>query len=219
MLGKMGTYSNCAASLFGHTMTILMIDISTIAVSTMTLERYIAVLHPFVYKLVVTKERILLCVCIGSTVFLVVVALSLVFRRLMDGWIILQSTIFFLFTAFAYTRIFLVVKILAHPQNKVHEVSTALEGNLSKTKMFLREIKHAKSCFMVLVCYVGLHYLPVMLILYFKYARTLNKFYTDVHIWVVTLGLLNSSVNSVIFFRTKKMLKREAAKFLRTFKL
>ena len=111
MLGKMGTYSNCAASLFGHTMTILMIDISTIVVSAMTLERYIAVLHPFVYKLVVTKNEF--CCAI---VILVVVALSLVFRRLMDGWIIVQSTIFFLFTAFAYTRIFLLVKILTHTQ-------------------------------------------------------------------------------------------------------
>lgn len=219
MLGKMGVYANCAGSLFGHTTTILMIDISTIVVSAMTLERYIAVLHPFLYKILVTKKRILLYVCIGSTLFLVVVTLSLFFRRLIDGWIIAQSTILFLFTAFAYTRIFSVVKNLAWSQKRLHDVDAAAEGNLSKAKLFLREIKHAKSCYLVVLCYLGLHYFPVMLTLYFKYAGTLGKFCTEIHIWVVTLGLINSSVNSMIFFWTKTALRKEAAKLMQTFRL
>ena len=217
MLGKMGVYTNCAASLFGHTTTttILMIDISTIVVSAMTLERYIAVLHPFPYKILVTKKRILLYVCIGSTLFLVVVTLFLFFRKLIDGW----STILLLFTAFAYTRIFSVVKNLALSEKRLHDVDAAAEENWSNAKLFLREIKHAKSCYLVVLRFVGLHYFPMMLIVYFKYVRTLGKFYTEIHIWVVTLGLINSSVNFMIFLWTKTALRKEAAKLMQTFRL
>ena len=218
ILGKMALHSNCVALLLGRTTAVVMIDMSAFAISIMTLERYIAVLHPFAYKVLVTKRRIITCTCIGSFVILLVDALLLIFTRLMEVWLLVLTTVFFIFIAFVYTRIFLVVKNLAR-QSKARSGDTAVEENLTKTKLFLRDIKHAKSCFIVVTWYICLYYLPVMLMFSFKLGRDLNEFYDQVLIWVITLGLLNSSVNSVIFFWTKKMLRTETAKLLKRLKL
>lgn len=207
MVGKIGQHSNCAVLIIGYTTTVLMVIISTIVQSTMTLERYIAVLHPFAYKKIVTKKRILMCVFFASLLFFSVVILSQLFRFLVIAWTIAQSTVFFLFVAFAYARIFLVVKKLARIQSK---------ANLTKTMMFLQDIRHAKSCFVQVVSfYVVLHYIPVMLIAIFKNVDSLKEFNYEIY---ASLCLLNSSVNSVIFFWTKTMLRKEAAKFLKSLK-
>ena len=213
MLGKMGRHSNCVAFLLGQATAIVMIDMSAFAVSIITLERYIAVLHPFSYKVTVTKRRIITCVCIGSLVMSFVDTLALIFPRLLAGWLLSLTSIFFLFTAFVYLRIFLVVKNLA--RSKAKPGSAATERNSTKTNSLARDIKHAKSCFTVVLCYICLYYLPVLLMVSLKLGNGLNQHYLEVHIWVITLGLLNSSVNSVIFFWTKKMLRTETIKLLK----
>ena len=215
ILSKMGVYYNCVLNFFGHTTIILMIDISTIVISIMTLERYIAVLHPFAYTLLVTKKRILWSAFIGSLVFLSVVTISLIFRIVMEVWIMAQSTVFLFFTAFAYTRIFMVVKDLSRSEQKV----AVTRENFTKKKLFIRDIKHAKSCFKVALCFVTLYYMPVMSVVSFKLGKTLNELYLDFNIWAITLGLLISSVNSVIFFWTKTVLRKEAAKILKNIQL
>ena len=216
-LGKIGLHSNCGVLLLGCLTTIVMVNISTIVLLAMTLERYIAVLHPFAYKTTVTKRRILMCVCTASLLFFSVVTLSQTFRKLIAGWVIVQSTIFFFFIALAYTRIFLVVKKLTRFQNKIQDDhGHASEVHLTKTMLFFKDIKHAKSCFIVVLCYVVLHYMPVMVIIFFKHAMRVYVIVPEIY---VTLFLLNSSINSVIFFWTKTMLRKDAVKFLKSLKL
>ena len=77
MLGQMGVHSNCIVIILGHTTTVLIVEISTIVQSALTLERYIAGLHPFAYKMADKKtnlgvcmycfSRILLCNCHSIT--------------------------------------------------------------------------------------------------------------------------------------------------------
>lgn len=195
----------------------MVIDMSAFAMSIMTLERYSAVLHPFAYKVLVTKRRIIMYVCIGSLVILIIDTLSLIFSRLMEVWLLVLTTLFFILIAFVYTRIFSVVKNLARSKAGSGAAADA-ERNLTKMKLFLRDIKHVKSCFIVVLCYICLYYLPVMLLVSFKLGSNLNEIYGQVHIWVITLGLLNSSVNSVIFYWTKKMLRTETAKLIKRLK-
>ena len=215
ILDNTGVHSNCVIKTLAYATAILMIDISTIVISTMTFERYVAVLHPFTYKTLVTTKRILWCVCIGSLVFSSALTISQFFRIVMDIWIVVQSTLFCFFAGFAHIRIFMVVKDLSRSQPKADDAIA--EGNLTKKKEFLQDVRHAKSCFIVVSCFVILHYLPVISLVSFKHAKTLNlHYYHDFNVWVVTLGLLNSSVNSVIFFWTKTVLRKEAAKILRS---
>ena len=155
-----------------------------------------------------------MCVCIASLLFISVVTLSQTFRKLIAGWLIVQSTILFFFIPLAYTRIFLVVKKLTRFQNK--KSWPRLRSALDKTMLFFQDIKHAESCFVVVLCYVVLHYMPVMVMIFFEHAMRVYVIIPEIY---VTLCLLNSSINSVIFFWTKTMLRKDAVKFLKSLKL
>ena len=133
--------------------------------------------------------------------------------RLLEIYATVKITFVFFFIAFVYTRIFLVVRKLAQSQNKPHD--GASEENLTRMKLFLREIKQAKSCFIVVICFCVLGFLPKTIAV--PFFPSLDQFEKlAIKIWIITLGLCNSNVNSVIFFWTKTMLKKEAVKMLNT---
>ena len=185
--------------------------ISTLILFGMTLERYIAVLHPYSYSRV-TKKKILIFVCFAVKGVVFAAFLSLKIPVLRAIFITATVTLFFLFAIFVYTRIYLVVIKMVDSQNKRHSVAVT-EENLTRKKRFLQEIKQAKSCFLVVMCYFILYFLPVTLawIVVIKGNQfEVQTFYG----WATTLGMLNCSVNSLIFFWTKTMLRREAVKML-----
>ena len=216
LASTMGEYSNCIVVIFANSIGYLMINTSAAALLTITLERYIAILHPFGYKMLVTKRRILICTLAGSLVQLSSTVLSLNFPTLLRPWLLGQSTFFFLFIAFAYTRIFLVVKNLARSE-KTPATDANAEEDFTRKKLFLQDIKLAKSCFIVVLCYVALYYFPLLLSISLELQNEDNKVRSELFkIWVTTLEVMNSSVNSAIFFWTNTILKKEAAKMLKT---
>ncbi len=207
-----GGHSNCVLAILAFRSTTIPIGLSTFTVSALTWERYIAILHPYAYKSQVTKKRLMIYVCFGAVVICSLVILSLH----NDNWLLIGATvveiIIFAFIAFAYTRIYLVVKKLARSENRPHD---AAAENVTRMKLFLREIKQAKSCFIVVICFGLLCLVPIAIGFFF--FQSFDRYNTPaVMIWVVTLNLLNSSVNSLIFFWTKTMLRNEAAKLTNT---
>ncbi len=177
--------------------------LSVITLSAMTVERYIGVLYPYSYCSFVTKKRILAYVAGCSTVTIFVMASSFFVRKL--AMILFAATIvlFFFFTGFAYTRIYLVVRKLGRSRNR-HE-------NVGRWKAFQRQVKHASSCFLVVVCFL-IFLLPIAVP---PAILNLNRINQMVHqSWSVTFLILNSSINSVIFYWTKSLLRREAIKLL-----
>jgi hypothetical protein len=207
--GITGT-SNCFGTLLAIKSALLPIAVSTITLSAMTMERYIAILHPYVYKTVVTKKKILVYVGFGAAVTLFVIFLS--FRTRLAPMIFgtLLVSLVLMFTAFAYTRIYLVVRKLNRSQNQPSSVEG--EVNLTRKKLFLREIKQAKSCFIVVMCFFILSFLPPMV--FTSNINTDESEFLVNTVWVYTIPMTNSSVNSVIFFWTKTMLRKEAKKRL-----
>ncbi len=208
----LGRNSNCIAATLAYRLTGLPIGLSTFTVFALTLERYIAILHPYSYKTQVTKKRLLIFVCISAVVMfsLVIVSFHNKIRIYLATAI---GMLIFFFIAFAYTRIYLVVKKLARSENRTHYVSAA--QNLTRMKLFLREIKQAKSCFIVVVCFGLLCFLPATIA--FPFFESFDKYkMLAIKIWFYTLIFLNSSVNSLIFFWTKRMLRRKAAKLTNT---
>ena len=203
--------ANCILATLASRSTALPIGLSTSTVSVLTLERYIAILHPYAYKTQVTKKRLLIFVCFSAVVMFSVTIFSIHFRKLSLGIIVIGTPIFFFF-AFAYTKIYLVVKKLARSQNRPHD---AAAENLTRMKLFLREIKQAKSCFIVVICFGLLSFLPGAIT--FPLFINLDKYNKDaITIWCYTLLFLNSSCNSLIFFWTKTMLRKEAVKLKNT---
>ena len=208
---SIGGISNCFAASFARRLMHAPIEGSSITVTAMTLERYIAVLHPFTYKTQVTKNRLLKFVSgIVSVEFLVII-LSFKSRWFLHVYVILKVILVFFITAFVYTRIYLVVKKLARAQKKPNTAAAGM--NVTKKKLFLQEVRQARSCFIVVVCFFALSFLPPIVSVLLSTSINAYKA-VAIRIWVFSFTILNSSVNSLIFFWTKNMLRKEALKIL-----
>ncbi len=208
--GITGT-SNCFGTFLALKSTILPIAVSTITLSAMTMERYIAILHPYAYSTKVTKKRILVYVGSGSVVTFFVIIVSFAFQPAVMIFGVFIVILVFFFTAFAYTKIYLVIRKLNHSRNNQPSVAEGQE-NLTRKKLFLREIKQAKSCFIVVMCFFILSFLPPIVFSFHKNKDQSEFLAKDA--WLYTIMMFNSSVNSVIFFWTKTMLRKEAKKRL-----
>jgi hypothetical protein len=66
--------------------------------------------------------------------------------------------------------------------------------------LFLREIKQAKACFVVVICFCALSFLPAAIAI--PLFPTLNKFdELALTVWAITISLFNSSANISVIFK------------------
>ena len=208
-----GGITNCIAVNLAIKSTLLPFMLSCVTLSALTLERYIAILHPYAYKTQVTKRRLLIYAARGAVVAISLFLVSLFNPRLYHICLAATVILIFVFTAFAYTRIYLVVKKLSRSPNRPHD--PAAVENTTKIKMLLQKFKHAKSCFMVVICFGVLCLLPPAITLPLL-PKLKQSEIGAVLAWAYTLNMLNSGANSVILFWTKTMLRSEAVKTLNT---
>ena len=148
---------NCTLIILALRTLFLPLGLSVATLSAMTMERYIGVIHPLQYKTKVTKKRMLMYVCGHGLGLVSVIAYSFhdptvteIFSR---GWI----GVLFLLIAFAYTRIYLVIRKLIRSEKRPVCES---EGN-QVGKQLIRECRRARSCFLVTICFFLL-LLPVV---------------------------------------------------------
>jgi hypothetical protein len=190
-----------------------LLSITTLLV--MTVERYFGVLHTLKHLTLITKRRILVFYSCGASFMFSIVVLS----TLKPGWpwelgTFLSACLFiFLFVAvFVYTRIFLTIR-KRKPPGDVNDLNNPAEPSVpsrQRKRNFLKQIKLAKSCFLVVVCFV------VCLLgggILAAFPLDINK--EIIILWMVTMVMLNSSINSIIFFWTRPLLRNEAKKALR----
>ena len=201
--------ANCIVIILALRASYLPLGLSIATLSAMSMERYIGVLHPFQYKTQVTKKRILTYVCGNGFVLLLVLAYSL--RNALPMVIYIRGSIFacFVFIGFVYTRIFLVIRKLIRSEGR-----TTCKGAGKQIKKRIRESRHVRSCFLVAICFF-LFLLPLALASVFFPAHSFDfRVYFN---WAFTSIILNSSINSVIFFWTKTLLRKEALKTFPSF--
>jgi hypothetical protein len=98
----------------------------------------------------------------SAMLFAVVIILSFAIQELIEIYSTIYGIIVFFFMAFAYTRIYFVLKRLTRSQNKLHVALT--EENLTRMKLLLQQTKLATSCFIVVVCFCVLCFLPIIAI-------------------------------------------------------
>lgn len=174
--------------------------------TTMTVERYIGVLYPLRHRTVVTKKRIVIFVLCGVVMLPVLTAITFFHGYLFERLFSIYLFIFILFAVFTYTKIFLAIRNRNIRGNFVE--NTASETHKKDKRVFLKEIKLVKSCFLVAVCFF----------LCLFSAGIVNVINLDRHDlimlrpWVTIPLMFNSSLNSLIFFWCKPLLKNEARK-------
>ena len=179
--------------------------------TAMTMERYFGVLYPYIYQTTITNKRILIYVSANAVILLSIIAYSFHDRSptliVMMVYIILSFSL----TAFAYTKIYLVIRMLTRIKRKP-ACETDGNQNVARRRIF-QEIRHAKSCFLVLLCFI-FFLLPFMLwpVVLHNSSIDFNIYYT----WSLTIFISNSSINSVIFFWTKTLLRSEAFKVIKS---
>ena len=142
-------YSNCSLVILVRRTASMPCLLSIVTGSAMTYERYIGVLHPYYYEINVTKKRILCYVCVFGFVAFSVLAYSFrdvtISKRIVQG----LMAVFFLFTAFAYIRIYLVIRKLIRSEKRP-TCQNAGNRNVLK-RQIIRESRHATSCFLVVI--------------------------------------------------------------------
>ena len=208
VISPIAGFKDCTVDFVFKQLLFIPSAISIITLSAMTIERYIGVLHPYAYNTKVTKGRILTYVCCGSFLIILLVGISLRIRHVITFFSILLIILFFILNTFVYTRIYAVVLKIAR-SDKVR-ANNGREENSTKRQKFLSEIKQAKSCFLVLACFV-ICFLPLP---FGEMLRGKGVDYVVHQSWSMTLIMLNSSVNSIIFFWTKKELRVQALQLL-----
>ena len=203
----------CAAVTIVRTTSMLLTGLSIVTLSALTVERYIGVLHPYSYKTLVTKRRIVVFV-------LVLISLLIIVVLTLSQYVTTKThigsgffAIFLIFTLFSYIRIYLVIRRLSRSQVIPHEDGSERS---KKRRRALGELKNAISSFMVVIFFFIL-LVPYVLI---PILLPMGKMNLNAYIWwCLTLTHLNSGVNSVMFFWRSKVLRKQAVKILKRCKL
>ena len=190
--------------------TMVMTVTSLVTVTAINIERYIGVIHPMYHRSQLKKGTLFKFVMLFWMATGIALALSFIY-----GYIILArfTTVmcsgFILFTLFAYTRIG--IKVIASERQR--QILSPSSGNdqcqtRKKHANFLKEIKLAKSCFMIVICYV-LCSTPVIVFMEILRKSLPDSYMIIAIAWCVNFVLLNSSLNSVIFFWRSRELRKE----------
>ena len=205
---------NCSVNSLAILFLLYSVGYSNINLFTLTWERYIAILHPYGYKTKVTKTKLFIGVSITGLVdFLMKIGLLILTRGVIIRYTLTKVFALFCYVCFAYTRIYLVVRNLRKKELKPSDYNNN-ESKRKKTKLLLQEVKTAKSCFMVVLCFFLLHIIPGILInMISSNWKRIDQL--PMIMWNISFAYCNSSFNSLIFFWSRLMLRKEAIKFIK----
>ena len=184
---------------------------SLTALSTMNFDRFMAILFPLVHRAKVTKEKLMkyvISVSIVQTTFL-----SLIFTpycqisRVIIGT---NAVLFVTFTVVVYASIC----VFTISKKKIdYRAENAAAEERKKGIKFSKELKTAKSCFLVVVCNV-ICCLPLTIVTSFNTVEfNFNLIFARRCLGV--LLVLNSTLNSVIFFWRNKELRDEGKRLIK----
>ena len=206
--------SSCVKGAILQATAFILAGISLMTIWLLTFERYLSILHPVLHRSYVTKAKVLVCACCASVLITVtgpvIGIISVQLHNVLNCTMIL---IILAFNTFAYIRIYFKVKNMHFSNDGIGDYSTEeSSSNLGEKRKLLRERNLAKSC--ALVVLIGYFcYIPyVVCYIYFEDDPINFRVATS---WSGIVLLLNSSINSLVFFWKRPMLRQEALKVLR----
>ncbi len=199
--------------------TMAMTAISLATVTTVNIERYIGVVHPMYHRTKLQKHTLLKFLVLSWIVCTIILGLSFYRYTILVGFTTVNFWVFMLSTLFAYTSIGIKV-IVSERQRKILSPPSGNDQYLRRKEKasFLKEIKFAKSCFMVVNCYV-LCLTPVTIFFGVMQDTVSDSNFPIAIAWCLNLTLLHSILNSFIFFWRSRKLRKETICLLKRMNL
>lgn len=197
-----------------HTIGFYPMALSLLMLCGLSFERYMGIVYPLVHRTKVTKRRMFMFFCFASLLS------SLIFSSFAERDLSLPRITFttggimcLLFIIFVYISIFLTARKRLNPRNRPG-VAALKDDSQTKLKIrFIRELKLAKSCFLV-VCTFGFCFLPSMILASSLFSYVERDTFLGIWSWAHFSSGLNCCFNSLIFFWSKPVLRKEATKVL-----
>ena len=193
----------CCLSL-SQRLAIMLCGMSIAVLSSMNIERYIAILHPIAHRTQLTKERLLMLAVLLWSGYIATFIVSFANSETTGKMLVALRFCFILFTIWTYVKIFLAMRKSRRTFALNNTISTTtntspLESSFNRKKQFLKKVKLAKSFILVIItnsiCSVP------QLIMAIMFYNGVPTYLLDIfNIWSITFVLLNSSLNSLLFF-------------------
>ena len=204
--------ANCVVNFYVKLVAVMPLCLSAATLCALSFERYLAVIYPLFHRTRKAKRFLLVCVGCHCAVIIILFPFLLFYNAVYYVLITGNMSLSLAFHAFIYIRIFLALRRRfrqeIRPVGKEPNVSSP-----ARTRCCSKEMKLAKSCFCVLLAFIFCS-LPGVVVSGFS-AHLGVLVFRVLQSWSVTFGLLNSSLNSIIFFWSRPVFKREAMKILK----
>jgi hypothetical protein len=220
LMSEVAGFANCVVNFVIATLAFLPMGLSLALLCGLSFERYMGVLHPVVHRTQLTRKRLLAYLCFATLAVFTMMLLSLVFTTFYFVFASVNICISLTLITFFYTRIFLAARQRHRSQNRPAQGVVELSSSeRTKRKQFIKEFKLAKSCFLLVVTFL-LCFTPMLVVSVLSVTVMISPEMAPrfrlLQSWAITLALFNHSLNSVIFFWTRPMLKSEAKKVLKS---
>ena len=198
---------------------VILSGMSVATMSSMNIERYIAILHPITHRSELTKERLLMLAVLFWSGYITTFIVSFASQNTQGKMMMSLRLCFIAFTIWTYVKIFLAMRKSRSisPFNNAestNNTTSSLETSINRKKKFLKELKLAKSYILVIISNFICSVPPLIITaMYYNglFITQLDLFKT----WIITVILSNSSLNSILFFWLNPRLRYDSIAILK----
>ena len=196
-------------------------------VTAISIERYFGVIHPVVHRARVTKVKLLQLLLFVWFTCAIVALLTFCTRYPLQYFTTISVGLMMLITVYAYIKIaFAIIQSERRRERLTHEVPKSDEQqneigrneNRKEKLHILKELKMAKSSFLIAICYMAC-YSPTLIFIGALRENLPSSVYLYSCSWCLLVFMSNSIFNSIIFFWRCKKLRTETKNFLKKMKM
>ena len=214
--------TNCSMKYVQSILFMITSFMSISIISAISIERYFGVVHPLVHRTKVTKDKLLFFLRSIWSIMLVMLVLTAFFPEAFRVFTMSTKLTLMLMIAFVYMKIVLTVIRSKTEQKKLIQLESLGTQNSnnqvtgkhrSHRLHFLKELKTAKSSFLIVFCYVVCN-MPAMVKGVMRDTLS-NSTLFFASPWCLLFEMLNPILNSFIYFWRNAPLRKEALKVLR----
>ena len=194
---------------------LLICGCSLMTLVLMNFERYFAIVHPIFHRTKVTKGLLVKCLIVLWLVNVGIISLIFYSQDVLTKCLSVESLLFMSALVFIYVRIYFASRKSFHTFRRMNITNASPQGQDTsqlEREQHLRNLRLVKSCCIVVVCF-WMCFLPACVLV--TVISNYNELTYMFHTCAETSLLLNSSLNSLIFFWKNKLLRKEAQRVLK----